>query len=49
MPDRQWRLALGAVLLGLYARWLRGQGGSDNVALTCEETGESSLRFRYQA
>lgn len=49
MPDRQWRLALGAVLLGLYARWLRGQGGGDNVSLTCEEIGESSLRFRYQA
>jgi hypothetical protein len=49
MPDRQWRLALGAVLMGLYARWLRVQGGSDTVALTCEETGESSLRFRYQA
>ncbi|WP_338635360.1 cellulose biosynthesis protein BcsD [Erwinia persicina] len=48
MPDRQWRLALGAVLLGLYARWLRGQGGGENVALTCEETGESSLRFHYQ-
>jgi len=39
----------GAVLLGLDARWLRGQGGRDNVALTCEETGENSLRFRYQA
>jgi len=49
MPDRQWRLVLGAVLLGLDARWLRGQGGRDNVALTCEETGENSLRFRYQA
>ncbi|MEN5017398.1 cellulose biosynthesis protein BcsD [Erwinia sp. Eh17-17] len=49
MPDRQWRLALGAVLMGLYARWLRVQGGSDKVALTCEETGESSLRFRYQS
>lgn len=49
MSDRQWRLALGAVLVGLYARWLRGQGGSDSVSLSVEETGDSSLRFRYQA
>ncbi|AUX71118.1 cellulose biosynthesis protein BcsD [Erwinia pyrifoliae] len=48
MPHRQWRLAMGAVLLGLYARWLRGQGGSERVGLNVEETGDCSLRFRYQ-
>lgn len=48
MSDRQWRLAMGAVLLGLYTRWLRDRGGSEQVGLTCEETGDSSLRFRYQ-
>ena len=46
---RQWRQALGAVLLGLYARWLRDQGGDLSVPLVCEETdSESTLNFRYQ-
>lgn len=46
---RQWRQALGAVLLGLYARWLRDQGGSPAVSLVCEETdSEATLNFRYQ-
>lgn len=46
---RQWRQALGAVLLGLYARWLRDQGGSPSVPLVCEQTdSEATLNFRYQ-
>lgn len=48
LPEQQWRLALGAVLLGLFARWLREQGGQDRVALAIEETRDASLRFRYQ-
>ncbi|KGT95074.1 cellulose synthase [Erwinia typographi] len=45
----QWRQALGAVLLGLYARWLRDQGGNPSVPLVCEETdSEATLNFRYQ-
>ncbi|MCX0498537.1 cellulose biosynthesis protein BcsD [Erwinia billingiae] len=46
---RQWRQALGAVLLGLYARWLHDQGGNQAVPLVCEETdSEATLNFRYQ-
>ncbi|WP_147193797.1 cellulose biosynthesis protein BcsD [Pantoea sp. MBD-2R] len=49
MDQRQWRLALGAVLLGLYSRWLGEQGGSAAVSLVCEETdSEATLNFRYQ-
>ncbi|CAO98435.1 cellulose biosynthesis protein BcsD [Erwinia tasmaniensis] len=49
MTHGQWQLAMGAVLLGLYAGWLRSQGGSDRVGLSHEETDDGSLRFRYQA
>ncbi len=49
MDQRQWRLAIGAVLLGLYSRWLRDQGGNAAVSLVCEEThSEATLNFRYQ-
>jgi phage terminase large subunit GpA-like protein len=48
MDDRQWRQALGAVLSGLYARWLGEQGGSPTVALTCLDTGSTTATFRYQ-
>ncbi|MBV4367462.1 cellulose biosynthesis protein BcsD [Erwinia sp. BNK-24-b] len=49
MDARQWRQALGAVLTGLYARWLSDQGGSPAVALTCSDVGSAaSLTFRYQ-
>ncbi|CCG89059.1 cellulose biosynthesis protein BcsD [Erwinia piriflorinigrans] len=49
MPHRQWHLAMGAVLIGLYAGWLRSQGGSEQVGVSQEETDDGSLRFRYQA
>lgn len=39
----------GAVLTGLYARWLNEQGGSPAVPLTCAAGGNAaSLTFRYQ-
>lgn len=45
----QWRGALGAVLTGLYAAWLLAQGGSAEVPLVCDASGEDgALRFRYQ-
>lgn len=45
----RWRMAMAAVLQGLYSRWLREQGGVESVPLSCEETGnESTLLFRYQ-
>ncbi|NKI74807.1 cellulose synthase [Dickeya sp. CFBP 2040] len=44
----RWRMAMAAVLQGLYSRWLRGQGGAENVPLSCEETENGSiLLFRY--
>lgn len=49
IPAGQWQLAMGAVLKGLYARWLREQGGHDRVTLTVETTSDVSLRFRYKA
>ncbi len=49
LHDRYWRKAFGAVLTGLYARWLREQGGSDHVPLVCDSAADNtSLRFRYQ-
>ncbi|MBP2168905.1 hypothetical protein J2125_002097 [Erwinia toletana] len=45
----QWRGVLGAVLSGLYAAWLRAQGGSEQVPLVCDSHGENAtLVFRYQ-
>ncbi|WP_042858153.1 cellulose biosynthesis protein BcsD [Dickeya sp. NCPPB 3274] len=45
----RWRMAMAAVLQGLYSRWLREQGGVESVPLSCEETDdESTLLFRYQ-
>ncbi|PRD14629.1 cellulose biosynthesis protein BcsD [Pantoea coffeiphila] len=49
LPLHQWHLALSAVLTGLYARWLREQGGYDRVSLSVEATSDVSLRFRYKA
>lgn len=45
----QWQAALGAVLCGLYGRWLREQGGSATVPVICESMAQgSTLTFRYQ-
>lgn len=49
IPLAQWHLAMGAVLKGLYGRWLREQGGHDHVSLVFETTSDASLRFRYKA
>lgn len=49
LPHQQWYRALSAVLVGLYARWLREQGGYDRVSLSVEVTSDTSLRFRYKA
>ncbi|QKJ85127.1 Cellulose synthase subunit D [Paramixta manurensis] len=44
-----WRRALGAVFSGLYARWLRDQGGHAQVPLSCDAEADASLLlFRYQ-
>ena len=48
LSPEQWQQAFAAVLLGLYARWLREQGGREHVALAVEASGETALRFRYQ-
>ncbi|MEM6161301.1 cellulose biosynthesis protein BcsD [Erwinia sp. P6884] len=49
MAAQKWHQALGAVLTGLYARWLRDQGGSQAVPVLCEATdSETTLNFRYQ-
>lgn len=48
LPLHQWHLALSAVLTGLYARWLREQGGYERVSLSAEATSDVSLRFRYK-
>ncbi|EXU76590.1 cellulose biosynthesis protein BcsD [Erwinia mallotivora] len=45
----QWRAALGAMLLGLYGRWLAEQGGQPDVPLVCKQTSdETTLTFCYQ-
>ncbi|ORM67567.1 cellulose synthase [Pantoea wallisii] len=44
----RWQLALSAVLAGLYAQWLRAQGGSAGVPLTLEKLDSGTLYFRYQ-
>ncbi|MEI7064249.1 cellulose biosynthesis protein BcsD [Dickeya chrysanthemi] len=45
----RWRMAMAAVLQGLYSRWLREQGGAEQVPLSYQETDDSSvLLFRYQ-
>lgn len=49
IPAAQWQLAMGAVLKGVYARWLREQGGHDRVLLTVETISDVSIRFRYKA
>ncbi|WP_426817209.1 cellulose biosynthesis protein BcsD [Winslowiella sp. 2C04] len=44
-----WRDAMGAVLTGLYAAWLRAQGGSEQVPLVCDSVSDdAALLFRYQ-
>lgn len=46
---RQWQQALGAVLTGLYGRWLQEQGGAPTVPVVCEATdADATLNFRYQ-
>lgn len=49
MAAARWQRVLAAVLQGLYAGWLRAQGGQPQVTLVAE-AGERSdvLRFRYQ-
>lgn len=48
LPAERWRLAMGAVLGGLYAQWLRDQGGSAAVPLPLENDNGSTLLYRYQ-
>ncbi|PKH23728.1 cellulose synthase [Enterobacterales bacterium CwR94] len=49
MSSARWQNALSAVLQGVYAGWIRSQGGAADVALYAEATGrEDMLRFRYQ-
>ncbi|RWR02280.1 cellulose synthase [[Pantoea] beijingensis] len=49
LDANQWRHALGAVLCGLYARWLREQGGAETVSLVCDAISDDALLlFRYQ-
>ncbi|ACS87645.1 cellulose biosynthesis protein BcsD [Musicola paradisiaca] len=45
----RWRLAMGAVLQGMYSRWLRLQGGGEQVPMAYQETEDGAvLLFRYQ-
>ncbi|MGK4332343.1 cellulose biosynthesis protein BcsD [Lonsdalea quercina] len=49
LSKARWLLAIKAVLQGLYAHWLKEQGGGTHVPLVGEATeGETALRFRYQ-
>lgn len=49
LADARWRQALGAVLTGLYAAWLRAQGGGEQVALVCDATSDAAaLLFHYK-
>lgn len=49
MEQARWQQVLAAVLQGLYAGWLRAQGGNPQVTIVAE-AGERNdmLRFRYQ-
>ena len=38
LDAERWQLALSAVLAGVYAQWLRAQGGSAAVPLTLEKS-----------
>ncbi|AUG98910.1 cellulose biosynthesis protein BcsD [Pectobacteriaceae bacterium C52] len=49
LKGEQWRMAMGAVLQGLYSRWLSAQNGNDHILLSCEKTdSDVVLLFRYQ-
>lgn len=49
LDERRWLMAFGAVLQGLYARWLREQGGASHVPLVYEPGPQAAtLLFRYQ-
>ncbi|WJV53815.1 cellulose biosynthesis protein BcsD [Pectobacteriaceae bacterium CE90] len=49
LKGKQWRMAMGAVLQGLYSRWLSAQNGNDHILLSCEKTdSDVVLLFRYQ-
>lgn len=48
MTAVRWQRALSAVLAGLYACWLRAQGGSATVPLTFEKIDGGALHYRYQ-
>ncbi|MEG1210381.1 MAG: cellulose biosynthesis protein BcsD [Leclercia sp.] len=44
-----WNLAFSAVLEGLYARWIREQGGKSHVSLWREASPSATvIHFRYQ-
>ena len=48
LDAERWQLALSAVLAGVYAQWLRAQGGSAAVPLTLEKIDGGTLHYRYQ-
>lgn len=44
-----WNSAFSAVLEGVYARWIRDQGGKPHVSLWRESSGSATVvHFRYQ-
>ncbi|MNB72702.1 Cellulose synthase operon protein D [compost metagenome] len=47
--QRAWNHAFSAVLEGLYARWMREQGGKSHVSLWREASPSATvIHFRYQ-
>ncbi|WP_312243101.1 cellulose biosynthesis protein BcsD [Pantoea sp.] len=48
MEPARWQSALGAVLNGLFAGWLQGQGGSAAVPVALEANDGDTLLYRYQ-
>lgn len=48
MEPARWQSAISAVLKGLYAGWLQGQGGSAAVPVALEMSDGNTLLYRYQ-
>ncbi|MFH8132706.1 cellulose biosynthesis protein BcsD [Pantoea osteomyelitidis] len=48
MEPARWQSAMSAVLNGLFAGWLRGQGGSPAVPVALEMNDGNVLLYRYQ-